>query len=311
MIPKGTKNRLITLLLASLLFLRAGFVFSQDAASLRTAFFPEKFQIGMSRYQESRWLEAAAEFRAAQEASGGLREWTEALYWVILSEMAASDFGSALQDMEALEKGAAGSGRAADLVYHRAWAYYSLGYYEEALPLFRRYADSAGPGGESRKAAALYWMGECLYALGQLDKAAEFFNTIVTDYPGSPKYDASVYRIDLIKQKKIETELLALLKWSHEESLRTAEEYQRKERTYEQAMNAYQRRIAELLKDTRVSDLENANAEYRRKLADAEARIQALEAGSVPADEELRQRAQQLRNEIQWDLNNLENGGTP
>jgi hypothetical protein len=81
----------------------------------------------------------------------------------------------------------------------------------------------------------------------------------------------------LINQKKIEIELLALLRWSHEESLKTMEEYQRRERTYDQALTAYQKRIADMLKDTRLSDLESANAEYRKQLAEAEARILSLE----------------------------------
>ncbi|GHV94734.1 hypothetical protein AGMMS50293_10540 [Spirochaetia bacterium] len=304
--------------LMSLLFFSTAFAFSQEMGKGDTSYFSYHFQNGVSLYQEARWLEAAAELRSAQETAENTRQWSEALYWVILTELAASDFGSALRDMDELEKGAPESSRNADLVYHRARAYYYLGYYEEALVLFKRYADGAGPGGESRKATAMYWMGECLYAMGQLEKAGDFFNWIIEQYPGSSKYETASYRLDLIKQKKIEVELLALLKWSHEESLRTTEEYQRKERTYEQALNAYQRRIAELLKDTRLAELETSNAEYQRKLAEAQETIRLLETrqGSSPpsgsdassaSTEDLKVRAQMLRNEIQWDLNNLEN----
>jgi hypothetical protein len=35
------------------------------------------------------------------------------------------------------------------------------------------------------------------------------------------------------------------------------EEYRRKELNYEQALNAYQRRIAEIMRETRVQELEN------------------------------------------------------
>jgi len=75
----------------------------------------------------------------------------------------------------------------------------------------------------------------------------------------------------------VETELLSLLKWSHEESLKTMEEYQRRERSYDQALIAYQKRIADMLKNTRLADLENANAEYQKQLASAQERIKSLE----------------------------------
>jgi len=271
----------------------------------------QSFQNGMNLYRQSRWLEAAAELRVTQELASNSEEWSEALYWVILAELAATDFASALRDMDELEKKAPESSRSEDIVYHRARAYYYLGYYEDALILFNRYASKAKPGDEARKAAAMYWMGECLYSMGQLEKAEEFFNFIVSQYPGSAKYEAASYRIDLIKQKKIEVELLALLRWSHEESLRTSEEYQRKERTYEQALNSYQKRVAELMKDSRVVDLENTNTEYRRNLTEANERIRFLEerlaSFSDYSEDETLLRARQLRNEIQWDLNYIEN----
>jgi tetratricopeptide (TPR) repeat protein len=232
---------------------------------------------------------------------------------VALAEFAAADYGSALRDMDTLEQAAPESGRSTDVVYHRARAYYCLGYYDEAIPLFKRYADESGEGGESRKAAALYWIGECLYAMGQLEKAADVLGLVTGQYPGSVKYEAATYRLDLIKQKKIEGELLAMLKWSHEESLKTVEEYQRREKTYDQALNAYQKRLADSMKDTRQEDLESSNAEYQRQLASARERIQYLEAqlsGSAdPPSDELKVRAQQLRNEVQWDITNLESGG--
>jgi hypothetical protein len=84
--------------------------------------------------------------------------------------------------------------------------------------------------------------------------------------------------VALISQKKIEAELLSILKWTHEESLKTVEEYQRRERSYDQAIIAYQKRIADLLKGNGPSEAENAGADYRQRLEDAEARIALLES---------------------------------
>jgi hypothetical protein len=99
----------------------------------------------------------------------------------------------------------------------------------------------------------------------------------VEQYPQSVKYEASSYRLALINQKKVEVELLSILKWTHEESLKTVEEYQRRERTYDQAIIAYQKKIAEMLRDSHLAELEASNAEYRRRLIEAQARITALE----------------------------------
>jgi tetratricopeptide (TPR) repeat protein len=208
-----------------------------------------KFQEGNRFYGELRMYEAAAQFRNAQEISGNVNEWAQATYWVILAELALGDYGSALMDMDELDRIAPRSSFAKDMAYHRAKAYYNQGYFEDALFHFKRYNDSVVSNDietADRKAAAFFWMGECLYSMGQFNEAEKFYSWVIAKYPNSPKIEISGYRIDLIKQKKIEAELLSLLRWSHEESLRTSEDYQRRIRTYENTMNAYQRRIAEL-----------------------------------------------------------------
>jgi TolA-binding protein len=211
--------------------------------------YARRFNNGAQFYELSHWNEAAIEFRRAQETAGNMSDWSQALYWVILSELANSDYGSALRDMDELQRSAPNSNYNRDMLYHRARVYYNQGFFDEALLLFRHYADSVTDANREtadRRAAAFFWMGECLYSMGQFDEAENFYSWVVTRYPESPKIEAASYRIDLIKQKKIEAELLALLQWSHEESLRTSEDYQRKIRTYEYTLNTYQRRIAEL-----------------------------------------------------------------
>ncbi|MDR3174269.1 MAG: tetratricopeptide repeat protein [Treponema sp.] len=240
---------------------------------------------GLEFYQQGRWREAVAEFRRAQDEALDSELKAEALYWIALSEISAKDYAGAVRDMDQLELTAPESRRLQEVPYHKGRALYYLGRYEEALMLLKLYADQIGgnslpPAGSemaARKSAALYWIGECLYAMGQLDYARDIFTTVTQDYPRSAKFEASSYRLALIHQKKIEEELLNLLKWSHEESLKAIEEYQRRERSYDQALIAYQKRIADLLKDTRLADLDSANAQYRRQLAEAEERIRELE----------------------------------
>jgi TolA-binding protein len=288
---------------------------------------PVSFRLreGIRLYSEGKWQEAAAELRRAQAEASSLEQQAEAMYWIGLAELAGGGYEAAVKDMDDLIRVYPASPRRAELSYHKGRAYYFLGRYDEAIVLLKDYADQTGEGEESRKSAALYWIGECLFALGQLDKARDIFALIMEQYPRSAKFEAASYRLELINQKKIELELLGLLKWSHEESLRTMEEYQRRERSYDQALIAYQKRIADMLKDTRLADLETANSQYRQQLVEAEARIQSLESlqngYSLPAagengraenqaqDRDAKIRAQRLKDEIERNIKILESNG--
>jgi TolA-binding protein len=238
------KYRTWAFILALTLFL-AGISFAQGSGQT----FLRNYQYGTQLYQSSKWHEAAVEFRRAQENAANVDDWARALYWVILSELAYTDYGSAIRDMDDLERIAPVSNYTRDMTYHRGRVYFNQGYFEDALFLFRRYLDSVYDTDretEDRRAASFFWMGECLFAMGQFDEALKFYNWVIEKYPRSPKFDISTYRIDLIKQKKIEAELLALLQWSHEESLRTSEDFLRQMRAYEYTLNQYQRRLVEL-----------------------------------------------------------------
>jgi TolA-binding protein len=243
-----------------------------------------RLQAGIALYGEGKWTEAVIELRRAQAEAANAGQRAEALYWVSLAELAAGEYAASVRDMDELLRIAPAGLRIEEIPYHKGRALYYLGRYDEAIVLLKSYMDTLDTpgfnlsGDDSRKSAALYWIGECLYALGRLDEAEGMFLLIAEQYPQSAKYEAASYRIALINQKKIEAELLNILQWSHEESLKTVEEYQRRERSYDQAIIAYQKRIAEMLRDNRVAELESANAEYRRRLAEAEAQIAALEA---------------------------------
>jgi tetratricopeptide (TPR) repeat protein len=257
--------------MTGLLFFFILFAVLTTAAAAQTS-----LQYGVNLYGEGRWREAVIELRRAEAADPSVR--AEALYWIALAELAAGEYEASIRDMESLELQDPKHSRIGELAYHRGRALFYLGRYDEAMALLRSYADGIDEygAGASRKAAALYWIGECLFALGQLDRALEIFTIITEQYPSSVKYEASSYRIALINQKKIEAELLAILRWSHEESLKTAEEYQRRERSYDQTIIAYQKRIAELLRDPRLAELEQANADYQRQLSEAENRIATM-----------------------------------
>ena len=230
---------------------------------------------GINLYSQSKWRDAVLELRRAQAASPVKELRAEALFWISMAELSAGEYEESLRDMEVLEQTDPGNRRLAELPYHRGRALYYLGRYNEAIVHLSYYADSQAD--RARKASAYYWTAECLFSMGLLDRAGDIFRFITEEYPESPKYEASVYRLALINQKKVELELLALLKWSHEDSLRNIEEFRRRESAYDQAVSNYQKRIADMMKDTRLQDLEDSNAQFREDLVVAEERIRSLE----------------------------------
>jgi len=294
---------------------------SMPAQENPQAQFARRYQNGTQLYRLSRFQEAAIEFRRAQESARNVNEKSAALYWVILSQMAYSDFGSAIRDMEELQRIAPNSPHARDMLYHRGRVYFNQGFFEEALYFLNRYNQSTTDSDRQsadRRAASFFWMGECLFAMGQHEEAEKFYAWVVARYKESPKVEAASYRIDLIKQKKIESELLALLQWSHEEALRTSEDYQKTIRTYEYTLNMYQRRIAELSNNENIIQNLN-NQEYRfnnsqpRMLDDIvpapEKEIKEPEAPDYGNNDHLIQKAIQLGNNVDEILNDIEAGG--
>jgi TolA-binding protein len=244
-------------------------VFSQNSETA--------FQKGLRLYREGGFGEAVSELR---NVDPGDKDYPDALYWAGLSQLSLGNYRNALETFDALET--LYPGKKPELPYHRGRVLYYLGKYEEALIVLSDY--SVNENDKTLKAASLYWAGECLYALGQFDTAESVFAGIVEKYPGSSKYQAALYRMELIKQKKIEAELLSLLSWTHEESLKTQEEYRRRERDYDLTIMAYQKRIAELQGDTKAFDLELSNEDYRQQLDTAEQRIAMLESSLKDAN---------------------------
>ncbi|MCL2442008.1 MAG: tetratricopeptide repeat protein [Treponema sp.] len=308
--------RRLNLLVFSILFLfLTGNVTAQENAQF---LYSRGMRNGSLLYNISRFHEAAMEFRIAQENADNSNDWSRAIYWVILSQLAYSDYGSALNDMDELQRRAPSSTHNRDMVFHRARVYYNQGFFEDALVLFNRYINSTSDSDREsidRRAAAFFWMGECLYSMSHFDDAERFYAWVIGRYPDSPRYEAAAYRIDLIKQKKIEAELLALLQWSHEESLRTSEDYQRTLRTYEHTLNVYQRRIAELINSINSPEVNNNNETNE---SDSISRIEYFRVPeeNIPAplfvqqnqNENLIERARQLGFNVQEILKEYEGG---
>ncbi len=260
----------------------AAFVCAMLTAAVAPAQDSGTLNRGMELYGDGRWRDAIIVLRQAAAETSGL-EAAQARYWIALAEIGAGDYDSALKDLNDIERSGAAIPQAVEISYQKGRALHHLGRFDESIQLLKAYHDRVDD--DSRRAAASFWIGENLFSLGRLDEARAAFSLIVEKYPASAKYEASYYRLALIDQKGRELELLKLLKWSHEESLKNIEEYQRRERSYEQAIVAYQKRIADMLKDTRLADLEREAKDLSAKVASLEAALAAAgqAAVAVPA----------------------------
>ncbi len=226
---------------------------------------------GISLFGEEKYSEALELFSRVLSDPALQSSRPDAVYWSGLCYVALGDYGNARRTLDTFLKEYPRNAAVPDALYQRARISHTTGEYEESIQLFasflEKYPDHAFV------SSALYWTGDSLFSLGRLAEAEAVFRTLTTEYPKSVKFEAASYKISLIRYKYRENELLTLLKWSHEESLRVIEEFQRREKAYEQALAVYQRRLAE----SGVPAVETA-APAPAPGGDGEQRIAALNA---------------------------------
>ncbi|MDR3356740.1 MAG: tetratricopeptide repeat protein [Spirochaetaceae bacterium] len=242
----------------------------------------EQIGTGIELYGDGRWGEAIIQLRRVQQENIGPQARAEAQFWIAMSAFAAGDYREALQNFDEIPRIDPGNIRCAELPYHKGRANYYLKQYDEALRLLGSYIDSlrvdgryvngvrvsgwndsglySNPDGDyNRKSAAIYWMGECFYARGDLFRAEELYNIVVKEYPKSHKFEAATNRLALIKQKKIESELLDILKSVPSDS-RSPSGGAGQQQTTEDAILAYKKRIAPYLINGAYNEQQNAGA---------------------------------------------------
>jgi tetratricopeptide (TPR) repeat protein len=251
-------------------------MFAQQQVPL--SMLPPRLANGINLYGEGRWGEAIVELRRSQGETSDLSLRAEAQFWIAMSEFSAGDYQNALHDMDEFLRIDPRSRRVVEISYHKARALFYLERYNEALPLFKQYSDSIRIDGRyvngvrmddwnsynaptdsqddyNRKAAAIYWIGECLYALEQYDDAEAAFNTVIIQFTHSHKYEASVNRIALIKEKRIQAGLLDIVKWNQESARQGATSQTQRQR--DSAYENYQQQLGTILGSGQINDADN------------------------------------------------------
>ncbi len=202
----------------------------------------ERLDQGLSLFERSDFAGSLSVFQGLLLDAKAKAHHPAAAYWSALAFVGLKDYQNADRQIGLFLAKYQGDPLYADALYQQGRIAYLAKDNERALRTFQTFLESFPD--SDLYASALFWSGECLFQLGRLEQAERVFQAIVKGYPEGVKTEAANYRLNLIDLKYREDELLMLLKWSHEESLRIVEEYQRREKAYEQAVNAYQRQWA-------------------------------------------------------------------
>ena len=240
------------------------------------------FESGLERFSKGDYSGALSYFREALLDETGDTSRGNAYFWLAKTHLALGNLADAEKNLEYFLVNFEANRNFAEGLYQKGRLLYLQREYENALQVLYGFIERFP---ENPYAAnAYYWAGECLYSLGHLDKAERIFSHVVSEYPASFKVEASKYKLDVIGLKRREEELLKFLKWSHEESLKTLEEFQIREKTYEQALAAYQKKLSKYEEEGTARTIEELTMELR----ETEARVAELEKDKTRLDEENR-----------------------
>jgi tetratricopeptide (TPR) repeat protein len=247
-------------------------VFSQDARM--------ELHRGIEYYRQSDFRNAESVFRVIAE--GESAEKGDACFWLARSLTALERYDEAAGFLENFMKIFPHSLYYPEAFYERGRLLFLQKEYDSALVAFQnflaRYPDS------DYAANAYFWAGEALFALGNLEPAEKMFITVVTRHPTSSRVEAARYRTALIGLKYREEELLKLLKWSHEEYLKSLEARTNLERTYAEIVLSYQRQIAALNTSDLHAEVIRLSEEVR--VLNAELDVQQTGGASAITDSE-------------------------
>ncbi|HUX50134.1 MAG TPA: tetratricopeptide repeat protein [Spirochaetia bacterium] len=311
---------------------------SAQAAPVETAQTPEQLlTAGVKAFSQSAYSAALPKFRELTAHAGDtsfVPYAADGYFWLGKTSLALNDLNEAQQNIEYFLMHYPHHPAYPEADYLKARILFLQQDYQQAIQAFQDFI--ARFPSSPFIASAYYWSAESLYDLGQLDSARKLFIAVVQQYPTSSRAEAAQYRLSLIAQKGREEELLKLLQWSHEESLQAVDDFQQKEKTYQEAILAYQKQLSgqggnalteevtrlsgqiQQLQAT-ISDRDQTIKSLTQKIADLQAQISGTGASTPQASQpatdaqreellNLRQRATALKQYFQSELNKSQGG---
>ena len=183
---------------------------------------------GLQAYKEGDWESAILLLKNA--VSLPETSTPEVLYVLVMSEMFNGNYLDVLKDGKTFCNLYPESEYKVYVDYQMGRALHYLGKYVDSISVLQKFcADNQN---NELFSSALFWMAESFYASYYFDEAKGLYERVVSDFPDSPKYVESLYRLDLIVQREKEEKLLYLLKVTGEEYISSKENYDRQIKQY-------------------------------------------------------------------------------
>lgn|GEM_PF-783348 len=197
---------------------------------------------GIAGFRSGKYSESLTYFRDIVIDSNQRKVHSDAYFWIAKSYIALRQLDNAEENLEFFIQNFADHKYYQEALYQKGRLMFLQNDYEncilESHNFIESYPDSA------YAANAYFWSAESLYALGRLEEAESLYSHIVYTYPASYKVESATYRLAMIEQKYREESLVELLKLTHEEYLKSIEEFQVREKTYENALDSYQKKLS-------------------------------------------------------------------
>ncbi len=231
------KNRKVTLVFSGLILLAASLT-GADASPRGDILLKE----GIEAFQQADYQGALYRFREILSNPQDRNFQGDAYFWIARTYLALSRLEEASKHLEYFLSKYPDNPYIMEGMYEKGRLLFLQRQFTECIEhldrFLKKYPDS--PYG----ANAYYWIGESAFSLGRLKEAEKIFHFVVTQFPTSFRVEAARYRLDIIKLKYREEELMKLIQWSHEEHLKALEEFQKRETVYQETIKTYQRRVA-------------------------------------------------------------------
>ena len=197
-------------------------------------------------------------------------ETPDTYYMLITSEVEAGEYKAALNDCDYFLKQFPSSIYISRVTYLKGKILFNLKEYDKSVVVLSDFCHQYK--NDDMYSYALFYIAESLYENYKYDEAELIYERIVQEFPNSPKFAASQYRIESILQRSREEKLLYLLKQTGEEYLAAKEDYERQLRLYnsdsvssaKDRLHESQQKNAEL--ESYVKDLEKQIAELQNQL---------------------------------------------
>ena len=197
-------------------------------------------------------------------------ETPDTYYMLITSEVEAGEYKAALNDCDYFLKQFPSSIYISRVTYLKGKILFNLKEYDKSVVVLSDFCHQYK--NDDMYSYALFYIAESLYENSKYDESESIYERIVQEFPNSPKFAASQYRIESILQRSREEKLLYLLKQTGEEYLAAKEDYERQLRLYnsdsvssaKDRLHESQQKNAEL--ESYVKDLEKQIAELQNQL---------------------------------------------